>query len=444
MPRSLAGSRIREVRRRLGLSQTELARQAGISASYLNLIEHNKRGIGGKILNTIADLLSVRPSELSDGRHPSIVADLHEAALRHNGPTAPPEDFAARFPDWAQFLSVMDRRIRDQDAVISALSDRLTHDPFLAESVHAMLSNTTAIRATASLLSEVNDIPRAQTDAFHNSLHAESMRLSETAQGLAQYLSRSGSAQNAAATAEEVVDQWLVRNAFHFEVLDTEADSLSHLSSHEATHHLSGLIDDLLAGDGDLVGSAEPLARQHLIRYAEDATSMPLKAFYDAAKRADYDPVQLSGRFAQPVHAVFRRLAVLRRPWIEAPQFGLITVNASGMPLIRQPLPGFALPRHGSACSLWPLFRAFTQPNQPLLSTIEHDTGSRFVALSLANPREAEKFGAATDMLSAMLFVPEDQSPYPQPTISIGKVGTTCAICTNAACGARITPQLLA
>jgi DNA-binding XRE family transcriptional regulator len=46
---AFAGSRIRERRVALGLRQAEVALRAGISGSYLNLIEHNRRRIGGKL-----------------------------------------------------------------------------------------------------------------------------------------------------------------------------------------------------------------------------------------------------------------------------------------------------------------------------------------------------------------------------------------------------------
>ena len=46
---ALAGTRIRERRIMTGLKQADLARNLGISASYLNLIEHNRRRIGGKL-----------------------------------------------------------------------------------------------------------------------------------------------------------------------------------------------------------------------------------------------------------------------------------------------------------------------------------------------------------------------------------------------------------
>ena len=67
MKDSLTGTRIRERRSIKGIRQADLARQIGISASYLNLIEHNRRRIGGKLLIDIAQVLGVEPSMLSEG-----------------------------------------------------------------------------------------------------------------------------------------------------------------------------------------------------------------------------------------------------------------------------------------------------------------------------------------------------------------------------------------
>ena len=65
---TLTGSRIRERRIMSGLKQAELARMADISPSYLNLIEHNRRRIGGKLLLDIAEVLEVEPQVARDFR----------------------------------------------------------------------------------------------------------------------------------------------------------------------------------------------------------------------------------------------------------------------------------------------------------------------------------------------------------------------------------------
>jgi transcriptional regulator with XRE-family HTH domain len=49
------------------MPQASLAQAVGISPSYLNLIEHNRRRIGGKLLTDLARALGVDPSSLADG-----------------------------------------------------------------------------------------------------------------------------------------------------------------------------------------------------------------------------------------------------------------------------------------------------------------------------------------------------------------------------------------
>ena len=64
MGRSLIGPRIRDRRRALGITQASLAARVEISPSYLNLIEGNKRNIGGALLRRIADELGLAVDEV--------------------------------------------------------------------------------------------------------------------------------------------------------------------------------------------------------------------------------------------------------------------------------------------------------------------------------------------------------------------------------------------
>ncbi|MEM6666746.1 MAG: helix-turn-helix transcriptional regulator, partial [Pseudomonadota bacterium] len=61
---ALTGTRIRARRLDVGLRQAALARACGVSPSYLNLIEHNRRRIGGKLLNLIAETLEIDAAAL--------------------------------------------------------------------------------------------------------------------------------------------------------------------------------------------------------------------------------------------------------------------------------------------------------------------------------------------------------------------------------------------
>lgn len=105
---TLTGTRIRERRQALNLRQSELARQAEISASYLNLIEHNRRKIGGKVLIQIARALEVEVSALTEGAEESLLEALREAAGAFRKGEAEVdrlEEFVSRFPGWARLIA---------------------------------------------------------------------------------------------------------------------------------------------------------------------------------------------------------------------------------------------------------------------------------------------------------------------------------------------------
>src|SRR3546814_12266819 len=70
------GLKIRERRKEIGLSQTELAGRIGLSVSYLNLIEHNKRSIGGRLLRQVPDEIGVGLEMRAGATAPRLAPDL--------------------------------------------------------------------------------------------------------------------------------------------------------------------------------------------------------------------------------------------------------------------------------------------------------------------------------------------------------------------------------
>jgi transcriptional regulator with XRE-family HTH domain len=133
---TIVGLKIRETRRALGISQSELARQMGISPAYLNLIEFSKRRIGGRLLKKAADCLDLQTSDLDGAAELRLIDEIHEIAVDPTLRAAAPdpetiEAFVGRFPDWAGALAELHRSERANRELATALSDRLTHDPYL-------------------------------------------------------------------------------------------------------------------------------------------------------------------------------------------------------------------------------------------------------------------------------------------------------------------------
>src|SRR6056297_3785337 len=188
---SMIGTRIRERRVMNGIRQSDLARMVGISPSYLNLIEHNRRRIGGRTLLKLAEALEVEPTLLSEGAEATLLSALHEAAgsqKDHQAELERTEEFAGRFPGWAQLVASLHQRVESVEQNLQSLTDRMAHDPHLAASLHEVISTVTAIRSTASILVDTREIEPEWQHRFHRNIGEDSRRLAEGAQALVRYL----------------------------------------------------------------------------------------------------------------------------------------------------------------------------------------------------------------------------------------------------------------
>ena len=73
------GSRVRALRSRKGLTQKAMAERLGISASYLNLIEHNRRPLSVEVLLKLATVFDVDVRGFATEDDERLAEDLVEA-----------------------------------------------------------------------------------------------------------------------------------------------------------------------------------------------------------------------------------------------------------------------------------------------------------------------------------------------------------------------------
>ena len=158
--RAPIGFRISTRRQALEISQAALARQVGISASYLNLIEHNKRDIGGSLLLRLAAELKIDIDELTGEAEHQLLPDVEEAFADPVLEPLRPRHDAAR--DLVAQQPAAPRRSRACTAPISGAqanaddyADRLRSDPLLGQLLHRILSGITAVRSSAEILEDV-------------------------------------------------------------------------------------------------------------------------------------------------------------------------------------------------------------------------------------------------------------------------------------------------
>jgi len=431
----LTGSRIRERRLFVDRRQADLARSVGISPSYLNLIEHNRRRIGGKLVVAIARELGVEPAALTEGAEAALLDTLREAAADHPAARedlARLEEFVGRFPGWAALLAETRRHALALERNVEILSDRMTHDPFLSASLHEVLSTVTAIQSTAGILTDTPDIDRDWRDRFHRNIAEESQRLADGAAQLVRYLDEAGNTDVAGSTPQEELDAWLRRQGYHV------ADMERALAPDPPA--LAARIDGLRSI------AARDLAARHLTRYRRDAEHMPLADVLEAVRETKCDPAHIARRFGVDLPAVFRRLATLPSEALGG-AIGLVVCDGSGTLTFRKPVDGFPLPRFSAACALWPLYEALTHPLAPIRRLVETaGRGSRrFVAYAVCLPAEPTVFDGPQVLEATMLIVPEDLPSLGAPSdLSAQEIGTSCRICPRADCLARREPSIMA
>ncbi len=427
---ALTGSRIRERRIMAGQKQADLARQIGISASYLNLIEHNRRRIGGKLLLDIASALGVEPHALTEGAEAALIATLREAAMDAGltGPDAARADeFAGRFPGWADVLAGTRRRIATLEQTVEALTDRLAHDPHLAASMHELLTTAAAIRSTASILVDTKTLQPEWRDRFHANIDEDSRRLSDSAQALVAYLDADSAAPDTAGSPQEEVEAFLTTHGFYFEVLESRQKGDRADVAIEDLVHQSPLLQSL---------AAQHIAKGVLRQVARDAARLPITALRDAIAKVGPDPVALARALHQPTVRVLRRIAAL--PEIGA---GLVVCDRSGTVIFRKSIDGFTVPRHGASCPLWPLFSALGHPGGVIkarvtqLGAAHHQFDSVAASEAVGEP----SYNTPPLLQAVMLLV-----HAPSDTAPAQLVGSTCRICPHEDCGARREPSILA
>ena len=439
MKSALAGTRIRERRRQLGIKQSSLAKSSGISASYLNLIEHNRRTVSGKVLVALARELNLPPRDLTEGAEAELVEDLTQVLADHpdmGSQTASIEEFIGRFPDWARIVAAQARQIRDNEAAIATFSDRQNFDPHLQNTLHEMITTITAIRSTSGILTSEEGIDQPQQVRFQNVIHNESRRLSDAAQQLIAYFDQAQETTKIGASAHEIFERFLTKRQHVFaELEDTDAPAPI----------VRKILKEELA---EAPEEARKKAEARLLTYASDAAHMPLSTFLATAQKSSFSPDHLAAAFNTDLHAVFRRLATLKRADIDAPSFGLVVVNAAGQPLFRRPLEGFSLPRFSSICALWPAFQALSTPSLPISEIIVLPNGREFLARAIALSTSPAQFGKSPTFSSAMLVTSlNDAHKFGMwsggASLVSRKVGTSCRLCQKETCDARSEPTIL-
>ncbi len=448
MPRQqriFAGKTLRALRDMRGLRQADMARDLGISVSYLSQIEHDHRPLTAPLIAALSRRFGVSLDDFG-----SDSSDARAEALRR---AAADPIFAEPFDD-AQTL----RAVRQQ--------------PHLAErfiQLHAayrdagerllMLDEALSSDGTAGTRLPWEEV----RDWFHNAGNYVDT-LDRAAETLAQDMSEgapsppfSGLARFARATLNITLAEGGGTVLRQFEA-DTRALTLDRAQPPETrrfqlAHQIAALaLSNEIAGVVDASGLSSPAARQllsvGLANYTAGAIMMPYAIFREAAREQRHDIDRLRQIFGVSFEQACHRLSTLQRPEMRGIPFFFCRVDMAGNITKRHSATPLQFARFGGACPLWIVHEAVAIPDRILTQLAETPDGVRYVSMAkgLVKPsgsfarqprRYAVALGCEAGHAGEFIYADGlDTNAHHAAT----PIGISCRICPRDNCDQRAFP----
>ena len=438
------GGRIKRLRRQRRLNQADLASALGISPSYLNLIEHNRRRVTVPLLFSIAGYFGIEPGDLVDSDEARLVGDLMEAFgddifADSDLTNLEIKDLASSNPAAARAMLLLYDRYRDQrHAAPSPGPDSESPRFHLATDA---ISDFLQLNANHfPLLEEVADRVRADIDTAGDDFDS----------GLRTYLGNVFGMEVRLASLPGGIARQLEPSRRTLLVSDLlPAETARFLIAQQVAHLAAGAeIDAVIADAGLPEGDAPILARNVLSAYLAAALIMPYDAVLKAARTYRYDIERLGRRFGASFEQVCHRLTTLQRKGDSGIPLHLVRTDIAGNISKRFSLSGIHIPRHSGACPRWNVYAAFLSPDRINVQISEMPDGQRYFCIARTvlkgdhrynAPRSYLSIGLGCSILHAREMIYADGIDL-DSAHQVVPIGVGCRICPRLQCGQRAHP----
>lgn len=443
MSRTLIGRTVRRLRAERELSQQALSTRLGISASYLNLIEHDQRAVTASLLIKLAETLRVDLGELSGNQERQLQAGLREAfADPLLGADAVAETeveaLAAGSPNAARAVLALYRawRVAREDAsgialpsgrrillpneeVRDVFDDHANHFPALEEAAEAL-----AAELAPGVPAEMNHAIAERLRVVHG--------VRVTVRPLDKALRRYDPT-----TCSLTLSESLPRESRGFHM----AFQLALLEARDA-------VEAAVREAAPSSGEAAMLLRVGLLNYVAGAMLMPYAAFLAAASALRHDAEAIAARFGVSYEQACHRLSTLQRTGARGVPFFFLRVDPAGNVAKRFSAAGFPFARYGGSCPRWVVHTAFSQPGAVQVQVAELPDGATFLCFARAvaqpvvhwgEPRPVHVVAMGCAAAHAADVVYADGLDLQRARVGIG---LSCRLCDRPDCGSRAFPPL--
>jgi predicted transcriptional regulator/transcriptional regulator with XRE-family HTH domain len=449
--KTLLGNKIRRLREGANLTQARMAEQLGISASYLNLIEHDQRPVTVALLLKLGKQFDVELTDLSDDDDRKLATGLREVfadgTLAAQG-IAPEEikALAEAAPNAAKAILELYRAYR------------LARDDAQSMTLGLPSGNTRKMVLPAE---EARDFFHDRANYFDDieaaaeAVVAEAgIPLGEAWRGLVDY------AKAKFGIAVEIVEPAVLGGGVRRYDTKTKKLLLSEtLPRASRRFHLAYQIAlfaarkpvDLIVVTAKLASKeTETLVRVGLYNYFAGAVLMPYAPYVAAARALRYDIELLSNHFGVSFEQACHRLSTLQRPGDKGVPLWLVRTDIAGNVSKRFSAAGFHFSRFGGSCPRWIVHEAFTSPGRILTQAARLPDGATFfcVARTVAKtgggflePPTLLAVGIGCEIGRAHELVYADGLDLEKIGHAV-EIGVGCRVCERDNCRQRAAPPL--
>jgi len=449
------GAKIRALRRRENLSQVQLSERLGISASYLNLIEANRRPLPAGLLIKLAQVFKLDLHSFAGDEDARLVADLFEAfadPLFESDSLTSTEirEIATASPGAARAVLRLYRAYKGTRQSMDNLSSRLTDDHELAGSGLSHLPS----EEVSDLIQRHNNHLAALEEGAERLWRDAHLDGEELYPKLVRFLEKEHQVQ--VRIARGGTERGTLRRFDPAANLLTLSELLPTRSRQFQLAHQIGLISqraaiDALVSDPILTtNESRSLARVALANYFAGAVLMPYVPFLQAAREQRYDIDVIGRRFRVGFEQVCHRLTTLSRSGAEGIPFHMIRIDVAGNISKRFSASGIRFPRFSGVCARWNIFAAFLTPGMIRIQLSRMPDGVTYFCLARTIHRDSggyhsmhpvQVIGIGCRVSDAPALVYSDGIDLANLENAV-PVGITCRICDRTDCEQRTLPSL--
>ena len=444
------GSKLKKLRRDKNINQKNLALELGISPSYLNLIERNRRGLTANLLLKLTDIFDIDVKQLTQNTDKQLENDLTEILAT---------DIFADFAITNQDISDLTLQNPEIGKAVIRLFDKYNlRQKQYQKLVNQFISGTDQAQTmqhadiSPEYMTElVSDFVQTNKNHFPTlEQAAERVRVDLTLMGEDLFYSLKSFATNSFALRTQVAEfnndeNYLYdgqRNLLSISKFSSHQSQIFCLAEHIGLFAAKNEIDDIIEAADFEDERVNNYLEKILARYFAACIMMPYDNFIAKAKATRYDIDLLCHYFNVSFEQACHRLTSLQKPGNKAIAFHFVRTDIAGHISKRFSLSGIKIPRYGTACPRWNIFAAFMQPGRINVQISETPDGNTYFCIARAISKGVGGFGKPLRHFSIGLgckFMHAKSMIYSdsvnlKDTNQIVQIGATCPVCQRYAC----------